>query len=122
MSDLSVEERLNKLESQVTELMAALKPPKPGKYDWISTIGMFGNDPVMKEICDEASRSSSRSRKASSQISFITGSFPNIPMVLIQSYLPGFGGFSAAINSVTWDSSLLRRSSTDRSDMIAHFQ
>jgi hypothetical protein len=56
MAESTVEERLNRLESQVTELMAAIKPPKPGKYDWIGTIGMFGNDPIMKEICDEALR------------------------------------------------------------------
>ena len=56
MIELSVEQRLAKLETQVTELIASLKPQHPGKYDWISTIGMFGNDPVMKEICDEALR------------------------------------------------------------------
>lgn len=56
MVELSVEERLKKLESQVTELMAAIKPSRPGKYDWISTVGMFGDDPVMREICDEALR------------------------------------------------------------------
>ncbi|MFM9966540.1 MAG: hypothetical protein ACKV2Q_35630 [Planctomycetaceae bacterium] len=54
MAEPTVEERLKKLESQVTELMAGLKPLKPGKYDWINTVGMFGDDPVMKEICDEA--------------------------------------------------------------------
>lgn len=53
---MTVEERLDKLETQVNELLAALKPTRPGKYDWISTIGMFGDDPVMKEICDEALR------------------------------------------------------------------
>ena len=56
MAELTVEERLEKLEFQVTELMAALKPSKPGKYDWIGTVGMFGDDPIMKEICDEALR------------------------------------------------------------------
>ncbi len=56
MPEPTVEERLSKLESQVSNLVAALNPSKPGKYDWVSTIGMFGNDPVMKEIFDEALR------------------------------------------------------------------
>lgn len=56
MSEPTVEERLSKLEAQVSDLVVALNPTKPGKYDWISTIGMFGNDPIMKEICDEALR------------------------------------------------------------------
>lgn len=56
MPELTTEERLSKLESQVTQLVAALNPSKAGKYDWISTIGMFANDPVMKEIDEEALR------------------------------------------------------------------
>lgn len=29
-------------------------PAKPGKYDWVSTIGMFGDDEVLKDIAEEA--------------------------------------------------------------------
>ena len=50
MSQITVEERLAKLEKQVSQIAAAMQPHKPGKYDWISTIGMFGDDEVMKEI------------------------------------------------------------------------
>jgi hypothetical protein len=55
MSKNHLEERIATLEGHVAKLQAeldALRQPK----DWRSTIGMFGNDPIMKEIQDEALR------------------------------------------------------------------
>lgn len=51
MRQLTVEERLTTVEEKIAQLAAAIHLPlKPGKYDWMKTVGMFGNDPVMKEI------------------------------------------------------------------------
>ncbi len=57
MSDTTtkLEERVHTLEKQVAELMKRILAPPPEK-DWRSTIGMFANDPVMKEIDEEGSR------------------------------------------------------------------
>ena len=48
----TLEERVDTLEKQVAELMQRIMAPPPEK-DWRSTIGMFANDPVMKEIQEE---------------------------------------------------------------------
>lgn len=51
MAQMTVEQRLTKLEEEIAQLAAAIHLPlKPGKYDWLKTVGMFGNDEVMKEI------------------------------------------------------------------------
>ena len=51
MRQLTVEERLTNVEEKIAQLAAAIHlPRKPGKYDWLKTVGMFGNDEVMKEI------------------------------------------------------------------------
>ena len=54
MSDTTtkLEERVETLEKQVAELMERILAPSPTK-DWRSTIGMFANDPMMKEIDEE---------------------------------------------------------------------
>ncbi len=54
MSDVStkLEDRVEMLEKQVAELMERILAPPPEK-DWRSTIGMFANDPLMKEIDEE---------------------------------------------------------------------
>ena len=53
MSDsTTLEERVDTLEKQVAELMKRIMAPPPEK-DWRSTIGMFANDPVMKQIQEE---------------------------------------------------------------------
>jgi hypothetical protein len=56
MSDqtTTLEQRVDTLEKQVGELMKRIMAPPPEK-DWRTTIGMFANDPVMKEI-DEVGR------------------------------------------------------------------
>jgi hypothetical protein len=49
MSETTLENRVATLEKQVAELMEqVLKPPV--EKDWRSTIGMFADDPVMREI------------------------------------------------------------------------
>ncbi len=53
MSDsTALDERVDTLEKQVAELMKRIMAPPPEK-DWRSTIGMFTNDPVMREIDEE---------------------------------------------------------------------
>lgn len=52
MSETTLEERVTALEKQVAELMGRILAPPPEK-DWRSTIGMFRDDPVMKEIDEE---------------------------------------------------------------------
>lgn len=47
-----LEERVDTLEKQVAELMERILAPPPEK-DWRSTIGMFADDPLMKEIQEE---------------------------------------------------------------------
>ena len=53
MSSQSLEERVETLERDVAQLMAA-KPTEPGRDDWKKTVGMFpADDPVMKQIDEE---------------------------------------------------------------------
>jgi hypothetical protein len=52
MSETSLEERVTALEKQVADLMERVLSP-PIKKDWRSTIGMFADDAVMKEIQEE---------------------------------------------------------------------
>jgi hypothetical protein len=49
MSQPTLEERVAALEKHVVQLLARL-PPLPQPLDWRSTIGMFANDEVMKQI------------------------------------------------------------------------
>lgn len=55
MSHTSLEERVATLEKQVAELMGRILASAPQK-DWRSTVGMFANDPVMREIQEEGRR------------------------------------------------------------------
>jgi hypothetical protein len=52
MSDTTLEERVAALEKTVAQLVARSKSTSHGS-DWRSSIGMFANDPVMKEIDEE---------------------------------------------------------------------
>lgn len=52
MANTTLEERVTTLERQVAGLMERILAPPPEK-DWRSTIGMFANDPVMREIQEE---------------------------------------------------------------------
>lgn len=52
MSEPSLEDRVATLEEQVAALMERILAP-PVEKDWRSTIGMFADDPVMREIQEE---------------------------------------------------------------------
>ena len=52
MAQPTYEERLEALEKAVAQLMDRPQPAVESK-DWRSTVGMFTNDPVMKEIQEE---------------------------------------------------------------------
>ncbi len=58
MSKPTIEDRLRKLESQMTQLLgvgsARLASLRPGHEDWKSTIGIFQKGDGMKEVFDEA--------------------------------------------------------------------
>ena len=55
MSHETLEERVAALEHQVEQLTKRLLPGEklPPEKDWRSTLGMFANDPIMKEIDEE---------------------------------------------------------------------
>lgn len=53
-------DRLDALEREVARLRDQLRAA-PAK-DWRTTIGMFGNDPLMKEVFDEAAKFRERDR------------------------------------------------------------
>ncbi|HYV35398.1 MAG TPA: hypothetical protein VE988_06825 [Gemmataceae bacterium] len=52
MIDTTLEQRLTLLEGQMAQLLTQ-SPPQMPKKDWRTTVGMFTNDPVMKEIQEE---------------------------------------------------------------------
>jgi len=55
MSHETLEERVAALEQEVARLSREVQPDaEPGRDDWKSTVGMFANDPIMKEIDEEA--------------------------------------------------------------------
>lgn len=57
MSQPTLEERVAALEKEVARLSREVAPnDEPGRDDWKSTVGMFANDPIMKEIDEEARR------------------------------------------------------------------
>ena len=54
MSQQNLEDRVAALEKEVARLSDLLRPVgEPGRDDWKSTLGMFANDPIMKEIDEE---------------------------------------------------------------------
>jgi hypothetical protein len=54
MSQQTLEERVAALEKEVAQLVSKLRSDEPGRDDWKLTLGMFANDPIMKEIDKEA--------------------------------------------------------------------
>ena len=55
MRAATLEKRVAVLEKTVGELMSRFEKLAPQK-DWRSTVGMFANDPVMKQIIEEGRR------------------------------------------------------------------
>jgi hypothetical protein len=55
MSHTTLEQRVAALENTVAELLARSRSTSD-KRDWRRAIGMFANDPVMKEIDEEGRR------------------------------------------------------------------
>lgn len=54
MARQTLEDRVAALEKEVARLSGQLRPNgEPGPDDWKSTLGMFANDPIMKEIDEE---------------------------------------------------------------------
>jgi hypothetical protein len=61
MAKRDIEQRVSDLETRVAELQKCVANGERPK-DWRRTIGMFGDDPLMKEIFDEALRFRERDR------------------------------------------------------------
>ncbi len=55
MSPPSLEERVERLE-RIVEAMRRSPVSGPGQDDWRATVGAFADDPIAKEIIDEALR------------------------------------------------------------------
>jgi hypothetical protein len=54
MSQHTLEERVAALEKEVARISSQVRPAgEPGRDDWKSVVGMFANDPIMKEIQEE---------------------------------------------------------------------
>ena len=54
MSQPTLEVRVAALEMELARLSGQLRLDlEPGRDDWKSVVGMFANDPIMKEIIDE---------------------------------------------------------------------
>jgi uncharacterized protein (UPF0297 family) len=49
----TVEERLDRLEKVMGHVLSQLTDTGPRKKNWRRTIGMFDNDPLMKELLDD---------------------------------------------------------------------
>ncbi len=62
MTGVSVEERLDRLEKVVDQVLSRLSGDEPRSKNWRRTVGMFDDDPGMKEIIDGALRSREEER------------------------------------------------------------
>jgi hypothetical protein len=68
MTQQTLEERVAALEIQVARLADLLRPAaEPGRDDWKSVVGMFGDDPIMKEIDEEARKIREKDRERASR-------------------------------------------------------
>ena len=67
MSPPTLEERVAALEHQVEQLTKRLLPGEklPPEKNWRSTLGMFANDPIMKEIDEEGRKIREEDRRRS---------------------------------------------------------
>jgi hypothetical protein len=68
MSEQNLEKRVAALENEVSRLSSRLPADgEPGRDDWKLTIGMFANDPIMKEIEEEGRKIRESDRKLSAR-------------------------------------------------------
>jgi len=58
MPDLSLEDRVARLERVIDRLLSNGDAPK----DWRRSVGMFRDDPIMKEVVEESRRLRHRNR------------------------------------------------------------
>jgi hypothetical protein len=63
MTQGTVEERLVRLERIVDYVLDRLSRERTSRKDWRRTIGMFDDDPVMKDVIEEALRCRQEERK-----------------------------------------------------------
>ena len=64
MSQVALEERVTRLEKLYDDwLHGQLDRREPGRDDWLKSVGMFGGDPVMKEIIEEGRRVRAQDRE-----------------------------------------------------------
>jgi hypothetical protein len=57
MSQVPLEERVSRLEQLYDDwLRGQLDLHEPRRDDWLKTVGMFADDPVIKEIIEEGRR------------------------------------------------------------------
>ena len=54
MVQATVEQRLDRLEETMNQLLTRFSSEKQRQKDWRRTIGSFDDDPLMKEIIDDA--------------------------------------------------------------------
>ena len=64
MTQATIEDRLERLESLVESLLQRLSREKPRHKDWRRTVGMFDSDAIMKEVIVEAQRLREEERKS----------------------------------------------------------
>ena len=57
MTKGTVEERLDRLEKLMDQILGRLSSNKPRDKDWRRTVGMFDDDPIIRDIIDGALRS-----------------------------------------------------------------
>ena len=68
MSAATLEERVARLEQRLDELVQGSSAiQSPLRKDWRRTVGMFKDDPIMKEIIDEALRMREEERRQARQ-------------------------------------------------------
>ena len=63
MTQGTVEERLVRLERLVDNVLDRLSRERTPRKDWRRTIGMFDDDPVMRDVIEEALRHREEERK-----------------------------------------------------------
>jgi hypothetical protein len=67
MAQPTLDERVSALERTVAELILTRSRSAGSQEDWRSTVGMFGNDPVIKEIQEEGRKIREADRLAAQQ-------------------------------------------------------